>query len=310
MDGLRSLLSGLLLVAATVLAVVAIGASWARHQLLNTDVWTGHAVAVVHDPAVERVTARFLAEQVVAQQAAARDARDLLPAQLQALADAPAAKAERVVERVALQAIRSGTLDDAWERTMRDTHEQFVAWIAGGEHGDDAQMGVDLDLEPIVAQTAREAGVPDAVVEIGADQVQATVSLVRGGQYATARQDANWLIDRADQVAPLAVLLAVLSVAFAHRRKWAVVRVGVGAALAGLVVVAAASAIGDHFIDALAGDGAAPAVAGAIWDATGPPLTQLGWIVAAAGVGLALLAVVLWREPAVRAPQGTDPRWA
>lgn len=294
MNGLRSLLSGLLLVVATVLGVVAIGAVWAERQLLDTDVWTGHAVAVVHDPAVERVTAEFLAQQVVAQQAAAREARDLLPAELQALADAPAAKAERVVERVALDAIQAGALDEAWKATMRDTHAQFAAWIEGGEHTDDAQRGVDLDLEPLVSETARAAGVPDAVIAIGADQVDGEVPLIEGGQYGEARQDAAWLRDRAALVAPLAIVVAVLSILVARRRKWATVRVGIGAALAGLFVVVAAPRVGERFVDAMTDDGAAPAVASAIWASAEPPLTQLGWIVAAAGLGLALVVAVLW----------------
>lgn len=304
MDGLRSLLSGLLLVVATVLAVVAIGAVWAERQLLDTGVWTAGAVEVVHDPAVERVTAEFLADQVIAQQQAAREARDLLPEQLRALADADSSAAHAVVERTARQAIASGSLDAAWERTMRDTHRQFVAWIDGGPHDDGEHVDVAFDLEPLVVATAREAGIPDAVIEIGADQVDGTVPLIEHGQYARARRDAAWLRDRAALVAPLAILAAILSVALSPRRKWATVRVGLGAALAGLTVVIAAPRLGDHFTGALTGDGAAPAVARAIWASTGPPLTQLGWIVAAAGVGLALLAAVLWPAPRGRVAAG------
>lgn len=296
MGGLRSFLSGLLLVVATVLAILAIGAVWAERQLLDTAVWTGHAVAVVHDPAVERVTAEFLAEQVVAQQQAAREARDLLPEELRALADAPSAKAERVVERLALEAIRSGTLDAAWADTMSSTHAQFAEWIQGGEHADEGQLTVEFDLEPLVVQTARVAGVPEAVIKIGADRVDATVPLIEHGRYADARRDANWLRERAALVAPLAIIGALLSVLLARRRKWATVRVGFGAMAAGLVVVLLAPRTGERFTETMTGDGAAPAVARAIWVSLEPSLTQLGWIVAAAGAGLALLAAVLWPE--------------
>lgn len=307
MGGLRSVLSGLLLVAATVLTVLAIGSVWAQRQLLDTTVWTAHAVEIVHDPDVERVTADFLADQVVAQQDAALEARDLLPAQLQALADAGPATAHRVIEQTALETIRAGALDASWETTMRATHRQFVRWLDGsasaGRDGSQRserssdRAAVSFDLEPLVVQTARAAGVPDVVIEIGAAQVDAQVPLIDAGQYEQARADAQWLRARAALVAPLAILAAVGSVLLARRRKWAVVRVGFGAALAGLAVVLAAPRLGAHFTEAMTGDGAAPAVARAIWASAGPPLTQLGWIVAAAGVGLALLAAVFWPAP-------------
>lgn len=303
MDGLRSLLSGLLLVVATVLTVVAIGAVWIERQLFDTAVWTAAATDVVHDRAVERETADFLADQVVTQLDALQRAPGRVPVEFRgALASAAAIKRERI-ERAALQVIRSGDLDDPWETTIGDTHADFVRWLDGAEASSPGAPNVVLELGPLVTSTALEAGVPKFAVDAAAEMTDTRFTLIDDGQYTRARDDAAWLRDRASLVAPLAIFLGLLSVVVSRRRKWATVRVGVGAALAGLLVVLMAPRIGERFTDAMTGDGAAPAVAGAIWATTEPPLTQLGWIVAAAGVGLALLAALLWPAPRSRAAE-------
>lgn len=305
MDGLRSVLSGLLLVVATVLAVVAIAAVWAERQLFDTEVWTAGATEVVHDPAVERQTADFLADQVVTQLDALQRAPGEVPVEFREALATAAAIDHRTIERAALRVIRSGDLDDPWETTIEDTHADFVRWLDGAESRSPGDPSVVLELKPLVTRTALEAGVPKFAVDAAAEMTDTRFTLVDDGQYARARDDAAWLRDRAGLVAPLAIVAAVLSILVARQRRWATVRVGLGAAIAGLLVVAAAPRIGERFMDAMTGDGAAPAVARAIWATTEPPLTQLGWIVAAAGIGLALLAALLWPAPRRRA---VEPR--
>lgn len=297
--GLRSLLSGVLLLVATASAVVAIWCVWAQRQLLDTPTFTARSVEVIRDPAVQEETASFLAGELVSQQESVREAADLLPQRLQAAVDTVLAGGGRVAEAAALEALRSGRFDRLWADAMTATHSEFVRWLdAPADGSGTARRGdvgeVELDLQPLIERLARGVGLPDALIAAGAQATDSQVVIIQAGQYERTRAFAQRLERGAALMAPLAIFAAVLSVVFARKRRWAVVRVGAGAALAGVVAAASAPWIGDAFVQAMANDGAASAVAEAIWGSVEPPLTQLAWIVAAAGAGLALLATIVW----------------
>ena len=290
MAGLRTLLSGLLLVLATVSAVAAIWCVWAQHQLLDSPTFTARSVEVIRDPGVRRETAAFLADELVDQQEAVRQAADLLPDRLQAAVDSVLAGGGEVAEEAALQALESGQFDGLWGDAMLRTHEDFTRWLRASGPGSE----VELDLQPLVERLARGVGLPDTLIAAGAEAADARIVIIEAGQYEETRELAQRLQRGAALTAPLAIFAAVLSVLVARNRRWALVRVGMGGALAGVAAAASASWLGDRFVVAMTDDGAAATVAQAIWASVEPPLTQLAWIVAAAGAGVALLAAIVW----------------
>ena len=281
-------------------AVAAIWCVWAQRQLLDTPAFTARSVEVIRDPGVRQETAAFLAGELVAQQSAVRQAADLLPARLQASVDSVLAGGGEVAEAAALEALKSGKFDALWAEAMRETHREFTRWLRASANS----PAVELDLQPLVERLAEGVGLPAPLIAAGAKATDTGVVIIQAGQYEETRQFAQRLQRGAALTAPLAIVAAILSVVFARKRRWAVVRVGAGAALAGVVAAASAPWIGDQFVAAMSSDGAATAVAEAIWASVEPPLTQLAWIVAAAGAGLALLATALWPRGAPPQPTG------
>ncbi|MBJ7471248.1 MAG: hypothetical protein JHD16_08090 [Solirubrobacteraceae bacterium] len=287
--GLRSLLSGVLLVIATAAAVVAIWCVWAERQLLDTATFTTRSVEVIRDPAVREETAAFLAGQLVDQQEAVRQAAGQLPPELRATVDALLDGGGETAQATALEALETGAFDGLWGEAMTGTHGAFVQWL------DDPGQGVELDLQPLIERLARDVGLPDQLIAAGSDASGAgAVRIIEAGQYEQTREFARRLERGAALMAPLALVAAVLSVLVARRRRWAVVRAGAGAALAGVIAAVSAPWIGDQLVAALADDGAATAVAQAIWASVEPPLSQLALLVVAAGTGVALLATIAW----------------
>lgn len=302
MAGLRTLLSGVLLVVATASAVAAIWCVWAQHQLLDSPTFTARSVEVIRDPGVREETAAFLADELVDQQQAVRQAADLLPERLQGAVDGVLAGGGEVARAAALEALESGKLDALWADAMLRTHEDFTRWLrASGPGGE-----VELDLQPLIERLARGVGLPDALITAGAEAADARIVIIGAGQYEETRELAQRLQRGAALTAPLAMFAAVLSVLVARNRRWAVVRAGLGAAVAGVAAAASAPWLGDQFVAAMTEDGAAAAVAQAVWASVEPPLTQLSWIVAAAGGGVALLAAVVWPRGATAAPRRAD----
>ncbi len=300
--GLRSILSGVFLAVATVAAVAAIWCVWAQRQLLDTPAFTARSVEVIQDPAVREVTAAFLADQFVDQRGELSAAASQLPGGLASAAQAALSIGQDEAERTALAALQSGRFDVLWAGATQTAHTQFVDWLGGDLATGDA---VELELQPLLTQLARDVGVPDDVIAAGADVTDARVEIIEAGQYDQTRRYATSLERGTTLMAPLAIIAALLSILCARNRRWAVVRVGAGATLAGVVTALSAAWIGDQFIASMTTDGAAPAVAEAVWASLQPPLTQLAWIIAVGGAGLALLAVVVW--PRGAAPRGEQP---
>ncbi len=308
-SGLRSLTSTLLAVLACALAVVAISATWMHGELMDTDRWTATSVEALRDPQVQELAAAFLADQLVAQQETVDGVREALPPALQGLSGTATAVLRRVAERAALEALRARALEDLWADASRTTHEQFVRWIRGQDVRRSGDV-VTLDLQPAVERLARRVGIADGVITAATVATGgAEVRLVSAGQFDQTRRDAHRLEQAATLTAPLALLVAVLSILVAPRRRRALVRVGLAAGVAGLVIVLVAPQLEAHLRAELIDGGAARPVARTILASTTPSLITMGWVTAIVGAaiaGLAALTLRLGRAVRVRHERPMD----
>jgi hypothetical protein len=298
MSGMRSIVSSLLAALACGLAVIAIAATWMDRQVMDSDHWTETSVQVLRDRQVQDLTAAFLADQVITQQDAIREA---LPARLKPFAGTATAALRDTAETVALDALRTGALEDLWRTASRSTHAQFVRWLDG-----DAQArrgsAVTLDLQPALDRLALRAGIPQELVDRAAETGRAgRVSLVRAGQFEATRTDAHRLERAAASTLPAAVVVALLSILVAPRRRTGIVRIGLAAGLAGAAVIIGGPELRSHLIAGLVDGGAARPVAAAILDHTMPSLVLTGWLTAVGGVAVAIIAFAT--RPGRGAPQ-------
>ncbi|MDO9353827.1 MAG: hypothetical protein Q7T55_09030 [Solirubrobacteraceae bacterium] len=286
MSGMRSFVSSLLAALACALAVVAIAATWMDRQVMQSEHWTETSVQVLRDPQVQALTASFLADQVVSQQDAIRDA---LPERLKPFAGTATAALRDTAEKVALDALRTGALEGLWREASRSTHEQFVRWLDGRDVSRRGDL-VTLDLQPALDRLALRAGIPQGLVDRAAESSGGRVALIRAGQFEQTQRDAHRLEQAASLTLPAAIVVALLSILIAPRRRWGIVRVGLAAAVAGAVVVLAGPQLRAHLADGLVDGGAARPVAASILDLTMPSLVLAGWLTAVGGAVVAVLA--------------------
>lgn len=292
MRALRTFLSWLLAIAACGLAVVALAATWMDREVMHTANWTETSVLVLRDPDVQKLTAGFLADQLVAQQETVDRVRDSLPPALKPFSGTATAALGQVAEEAALDALRKRALEDLWATASRDTHRQFRRWIeTAGESSASGDDPVTLDLQPVIERLAQRVGIPDAIIaEASRASGGAVVPLVQAGRFEQTRRDAHRLEQAASLTLPLAIVVAVLSVLIAPRRRWALMRIGLAAGVAGLIVTFAATELRAYLIDGLVEGGAARPVARTILELTTPDLVRSGWLTAVAGGVVALLA--------------------
>lgn len=300
------MLSWLLAAAACLLAVVAITATWMNREVMDSGRWTETSVQVLRDSQVQELTAAFLADQLVAQQATNDTVRDALPPALRDFSGTATAALGKVAERAALDALRARALEDLWAEASRSTHAQFVRWLDGRE----ARAGTDpvtLDLQPAIERLARRVGISDAVIaKASAASGGAEVPLVQAGQFEQTRTDAHRLEQASTLTLPLAIVVAALSILVAPRWRWGFVRVGIAAAIAGIVVLLGAPELQSHLIAGLVEGGAARPVASTILDATTPSLLRVGWLTTVGGAVVAILAFAT--RPGRRSGAVSGPR--
>ena len=211
----RSLIAGVLIVLALILAPAAVLGTWVRLQLVDTDRFVATFAPLASDPEVQVFLADEIATAISGQLETDALVSDLfdgirsldLPPPAQAaltLLEAPAAQGIRaLIERAAERVVESPQFAGIWEETLRVTHAQTIR-VLQGDPDSLVSLGADgviaLDLT-VAIQSVRAAlieqgiGVAERIpaVERSIPLLQSdALALVRTG-YTVAAALGLWL---------------------------------------------------------------------------------------------------------------------
>ncbi len=273
-------MSRVLVVLASVALLLALLAGYARVALVDSDQFANRAAAVLDDDAARSAIADRITDEVVL-----KNQEDLIAAR-------------PIISDVASAALESRAFGKLFRAGVRDLHRTLF------ERGSDTVTLTITDVGTVLA-AAIERFRPEL-----ARQIEAT------GRVQLLRRDVGSLgasLARiADRVRILAILLALLALglaagalALARDRRRACVELGVGAAVAGVLVVVA-YAVGRSLARGRVELPEDQAVVSGIYHAFLGDLRAAGWIVAGAGAVMAAAAASLIRpvdlgEPVRRA---------
>jgi hypothetical protein len=273
-----------LVVLSSVAMVLALAAAYARRAVVDSDQFANRATAALNDDNVKALIADRITDDVVL-----RNQQDLLAAR-------------PIIQSVASGIVGSRAFTSLFRSAVRDVHR---ALFARDEH--------TFTLTIADVGTVLAAGLEQVRPSL-ARQVEST------GNVAIVKRDvgdvSTRVVNVADTVRLLALLLAVVSVAFvagalaiSPRRRHTIVELGIATATAGILVVVAYAvvrSIAVHHVEG-ADDRAA---AGAVWDAYLGDLRTLGWIVAGSGAVVAAAAASLIRPVDLGEPLRRAFAWA
>jgi hypothetical protein len=273
-----------LVVLASVALVLALVAGYARRAVVDSDQFANRATVALNDDNVKTLVADRITDDVVL-----KNQRDLL-------------SARPIIQSVASGIVGSRAFTTLFRSAVRDVHRALF----------------DRDEQSFTLTVA------DVGTVLGAALEQVRPSLARQvesvGKVAIVKRDVGdvsaKVVNVADTVRVLALLLAVISAAFvvgalaiSPRRRQTVVELGVATAIAGILVVVAygvVRSIAVHHVEG-AEDRAA---AGAVWDAFLGDLRTLGWIVAGSGAVVAAAASSLIKPADLGEPLRRAAAWA
>jgi hypothetical protein len=279
----RRVAVGALLVLASVALVLALLVGYVRRAADDSDQFANRAAAALHDDSVRSLIATRVTDDLVLAKAS-----DLVAAR-------------PLIESVVSSVVGSRAFTGAFHSGVRDVHR---ALFASDQH----------TLTLALADVGTMVAAALEVVQPSLAQQLDTTRRVEVGQRDIGDVNAS-LARAADTIKLLAPLLLLVAVSCAAGAIWlsadrrrTVVRLGVGAAIGGVVLVVALDVGRAVAVGQVDGADAREAV-GAVWDAFLRDLHTAAWILAGCGAVVAAAAASLIRPVELGAPLRRAARW-
>jgi hypothetical protein len=232
----------LLLVLGCGLAGASVVAIWTRATVLNTDRYVNTMAPIAKSPAVQSAVADKLSTALLSKIDFQALAREALPDRADVLAPAIATGVETVVRREINDYVHSDRFPVLWDNANRRAHETVVGLLTTGKSGRLALEGdtVYLDLSAVVERLKdrlRQRGLNRVADAIPAN-VDGRVELLSSDAFTKGR-DAIHRLERLSILLPiLALLFLIAHVFFSDSRRRGLLRVGLGLAVTGLLLLA------------------------------------------------------------------------
>jgi hypothetical protein len=241
-----------IIVAASILALLAVLAVWVNRQALNTDNWTETSSEMLENDAIRTQVAGYLVDQLYANVDVESQVRAALPPRAAPLAGAAAGALREFAERAARELLSRPRAQQLWEEANRRAHRRLLQVVEGGGPVVSTEGGdVTLDLRELLGQTEQRVGVGGKLQQkVPPDAGQLTI--LRSDQLELAQ-------DGVDGIRNLAIVLVIVSLglfalavylAVGWRRE-ALRACGIAFVLVGVTALALRSLAGGVVVDQL-----------------------------------------------------------
>jgi Short C-terminal domain len=278
----------ILVVGATVFALVSIHALWANRQFLNTDNWAKTSSELLQREAVRTQVADFLVDQLYANVNVRGELESALPQQAKPLAGPLAGGLRNVADQGINQLLQRPRVQQLWENANRAAHKAFLKTIEGGGPNVSTTGGnVTLNLGQIAASVATSLGLGNLASKIPPDAAQITV--LKSNQLDAVQNGLNALRGITLVVVLLTLLLYAIAVVVAQdRRRQALRMVGWSLIVAGVLALLVRTFVGQQVVDSLSTTASVRAAVSDTWDVASSLLVEAAESTIAYGVVVAL----------------------
>jgi Short C-terminal domain len=289
----RLWLARILVVLATIFAVVAALAGYLRYQALDEDTFEDTAEELIANDRIREQLGASVVEELFANVDVTAALEQRLPPNQQALA-APLAGglrefADRTVQRLLDRPRGQELLKDA----LVTSHEQLLAVLDDETTTLTTEEGaVILNLQPLVIQVGEQVAIVGRLAERLPDDT-GRIEIMEADQLETA-QDATQLFETIGTwiwLLPVALAAAAIWVARGARRRM-LRAVAIGVIIAGLLLLVLRRVGGSYVVDELAASTTIEEAAGDAWNILTALLTDGAWTMIGIGV-VALVGVWL-----------------
>jgi hypothetical protein len=239
---------------ASLLAVVAILATWVNRQLLDNDTFQTTSANLVQDPAIQSALAGYLVNQAYENVDIPAALAERLPPNLKPLAAPLAAAVRQPATNAVTRLVARPRVQSLWINASAGTHRQLVAVIDDkpGSVGSTTNGTVTIDLGALVQRIGPSLGLPASALDklppqtgvitvMRSDDLALVQSVVKGIKIVS-----TWVV-----ILVLALYAAAIYLAVGARRE-TLRNVGWAFVFVGLLVLAVRRLAGNYTVDALA----------------------------------------------------------
>ena len=233
-------LPGLLIVIATVLAVVSTLTTWTRSQALDTDQWVEVSGDLLAEPEVQQALAIYLTNELYSAVDITGELESLLPDNLSGLAGPLAGALRGPTTDGIEQIVASSAFQTVWQEANRTAHEAAVRILRDEATLDSVSTSggaIVLNLSTAVRNLGEQVGIPESALDRLPDDVGQIVILesdeLAAAQNAVAVLDfTSWFLF----VVVVAMYVAAVYLAVGRHRQM-LQRVGISLVVGGAILL-------------------------------------------------------------------------
>jgi hypothetical protein len=242
-----------LVVAGSVLAVVAIFSAWVQRQALDTHEWVNTSSKLLDKSEIRDALANYAVDQLYENVDVAQELKGILPGETKKIAGPAASGLREVAVQGAGEVIGTSRFQDAWEQANTVAHRALIKVVEDkGRFVGTGEGNVTLRLRPLIVQVADEVGLgSDVASKIPADV--GNIKILSSNELGLAQTIVRLVNGIALATTILVLVLFGLAIYLSAGYRWiTVLSVGVGLIIAGLLVLILRSVGGNIVVDQLA----------------------------------------------------------
>jgi hypothetical protein len=282
-----------LLVVATIIAVVSILTVYVNRQLLDNKSWTNASAKVIADPEVQNALSIYLTNQLYQNVDVTTAIEDRLPTNLKPLASPLAGLIKERTPQIVSEVLARPRVQSLFVNVSQIAHQKLVN-VLENKTGYGISTGngvVTLNLSQLLTEVGNEVGVPQAALSrLPADAGQ--ITLLKSDQLSAAQKGVNAIRILSVWLLVLVFVLYAIAIAISPGSRRVVLRrVGWSLILTGVLVLIAQKYTGNYVINALSNPQSEQPVRH-IWLIETVILRQVGWAAVLYGV-LVLIGCLL-----------------
>jgi len=246
-----------LVVLATVLAIVSILTTWVNRQMLDNTAWTQATTQAIQDPQVQQALATYAVNELYANVNISQALADRLPQNLKPLAAPLVGALEQPLTQGVQRLLARPRVQQLFINASSVAHQKLVNVLENKtSYGISTGGGVvTLNLYDMIYEIGTELGIPSSALQKLPTDI-GTVTLLKSSQLSTAQAGVQTLKVLSAWLLVAVLFLYGLAIYLARGARRATLRnSGFGLVIVGLIVLVIRELLGNYITDALATPG-------------------------------------------------------
>jgi hypothetical protein len=271
----RGVIAWVLIVLASLLIPISILSAWAIGTITNTDQYVATMAPLARDPIVVNHLATRATDALFSTHVVQNKVSEVLPAKAKPIVQPIVSEVKTYVHGIALQVLESEQFGKLWDQLNRRTHSAVVDILTGKQSALTKRLekggAIALNLSPAlnnIIDRANSRGVTlfNPLRSVLSENGSLSFTVVTQQQVAKFSGVFNLVVKLGWAVPITAVLLGLIGVAVAVRRRKTLLRLSIGVALMTIVLLTALSLGRNVFTHQAVVHHLDTAVAGTVWD--------------------------------------------